>query len=164
MKTDYEKQAINFLKKTGVSLSVEYLKHDKHFVDDTETRDIYTITLKRGCRNFSFSFGQSNNASGLYTVYPAHPPYKAYKTNKRPKYGTFASFEENENYSIPSAYDVLACLTKYDPGSFENFCGDFGYDTDSRKAEKIYKDVLNEWHNVCMIWNENEIKMLQEIE
>ena len=26
----------------------------------------------------------------------------------------------------PRAYDILTCLTKYDPGTFENFCSDFG--------------------------------------
>lgn len=26
--------------------------------------------------------------------------------------------------------------------SFENFCGEFGYDTDSRRTEKIYKECL----------------------
>ena len=33
-----------------------------------------------------------------------------------------------------SAYDLLACITKSDPGNFRDFCSDFGYDTDSRKA------------------------------
>lgn len=42
----------------------------------------------------------------------------------------------------PSAADVLACLTS-DVGagemSFESFCGEFGYDVDSRRAEKTWK-------------------------
>ena len=42
----------------------------------------------------------------------------------------------------PSAADVLAsvCREGMDADqSFENWCGDFGYDTDSRKAEDIYR-------------------------
>jgi len=44
----------------------------------------------------------------------------------------------------PSAGDVLSCLImdacSYENATdFEDFCRDFGYDTDSRKAERIYK-------------------------
>ncbi len=53
----------------------------------------------------------------------------------------------------PTMYDVLACLQKYDVGSFENFCGDFGYDTDSRKAEKIYKAVCKEYEGVSRVFD-----------
>jgi hypothetical protein len=48
----------------------------------------------------------------------------------------------------PSLYDVVSCLQKYDVGSFEDFCNEFGYDTDSRKAEKIYKAVCKEYQAV----------------
>lgn len=64
----------------------------------------------------------------------------------------------------PTAYDVLACLTKYDPGTFENFCSEFGYDTDSRKAEKTHIAVLDEWKNICMLYSDSEIEQLQEIQ
>ena len=44
----------------------------------------------------------------------------------------------------PTADDVLDCMasdaTTVDNGdSFEDFCGELGYDTDSRQAERIYK-------------------------
>lgn len=54
-------------------------------------------------------------------------------------------------YPQPSSYDLLACLTKYDPGTFEDFCNEFGYDTDSKKAEKIYKAVVNEYAGLCRV-------------
>lgn len=63
----------------------------------------------------------------------------------------------------PKPYDVLACLTNYDPGTFENFCGDYGYDIDSRKAYKTYKAVLKEWKNVERLFTPEQIKLLQEI-
>jgi len=64
----------------------------------------------------------------------------------------------------PTEYDVLTCLTKYDPETFEDFCSEFGYDEDSRKAEKIYKAVVNEYNNVAMLWNDSEIELLSEIQ
>lgn len=64
----------------------------------------------------------------------------------------------------PKPYDVLACLTNYDPGTFENFCGDFGYDVDSRKAYKTYKAVMKEWKNVELLFTPDQIEKLQEIQ
>lgn len=52
----------------------------------------------------------------------------------------------------PSMYDVLSCLQKYEVGSFEDFCGNFGYDEDSRKAEKIYKAVCKEFEGVSRVF------------
>lgn len=63
----------------------------------------------------------------------------------------------------PTEYDVLACLQKYDVGTFENFCGGFGYDVDSRKALKTYNAVVREFKGVCRIWNEAEREQLAEI-
>jgi hypothetical protein len=53
-----------------------------------------------------------------------------------------------ESAKKPTTYDVLSCITKSDPGSLEEFCGDLGYDTDSRKAMDIYIAVQKEWHDV----------------
>lgn len=63
----------------------------------------------------------------------------------------------------PNAYDVLSCLQKYDVGGLSDFCSDFGYDEDSKKAEKIYNAVCKEFDNVCKIWTDEEIERLQEI-
>jgi hypothetical protein len=64
----------------------------------------------------------------------------------------------------PTPYDVLACITKYDPYSFEDFCADFGYDSDSRQAEKIYNSVCKEWDNVQQLFTSEQIEQLQEIQ
>lgn len=64
----------------------------------------------------------------------------------------------------PTNYEILACLTKYDVGTFEDFCGEFGYDVDNRAAEKTYKGVCKEYDNICKIWSDKEIEELQEIQ
>lgn len=46
----------------------------------------------------------------------------------------------------PKTLDVLYCLyndSKVDLMTFDEFCGDFGYDTDSRKAFETYNDCLD---------------------
>lgn len=63
----------------------------------------------------------------------------------------------------PSAYDVLACLTKSDPGYFEDFCSEYGYDTDSRKALATHKAVVREWEKVSGFFTDDEITELYEI-
>jgi hypothetical protein len=59
------------------------------------------------------------------------------------------TFEFGQSYhdcaKEPTFYDVFACLQKYDVGTFENFCSEFGYDTDSRRAERVYKAVCKEY-------------------
>ena len=62
----------------------------------------------------------------------------------------------------PDLYDVFSCLTKYDPGSFEDFCSEYGYDQDSRTAERTYKAVCKEFAAVDQLFSDI-IEELQEI-
>ena len=62
----------------------------------------------------------------------------------------------------PEAYDVLAYLQKYDVGSFEDFCADFGYEQ-TKINERIYKAVCKEFEKVSNFWTEEELELLQEI-
>lgn len=71
---------------------------------------------------------------------------------------------QQDTINHPNEYDILTCLTKYDPETFENFCSEYGYDYDSRSAEKTYKAVVEEYKNVTMLWNDDEIDQLSEIQ
>lgn len=176
--TDYNRQAKDFLRKTNTTFKAEFLKNDYHFADDESRRDIYKITLKRNDRKFSFNFGQSIKNSIKFEDKITKRQYTASgKSAGRHNYKylypeNFPKNKAEERFSEfriiqgtpPTEYDVLACLTKYPVETFEDFCGEFGYDTDSRKAEKTYKAVLNEWQNVAMLWSDEEIEELQEIQ
>lgn len=63
----------------------------------------------------------------------------------------------------PSMYDILACLQKNDVGSFEDFCGEFGYNEDSRNAEKTYKAVCKEFSAVNRLFGDI-LDEMQEIQ
>jgi hypothetical protein len=63
----------------------------------------------------------------------------------------------------PTMYDILACLTKYDPESFKFFCSNYGYDTDSIKALKTYKAVKREFNAVNRLFAD-VLEQLQEIQ
>lgn len=47
--------------------------------------------------------------------------------------------------TIPGYYDVFAAMTKYDPGTFEDFCSEYGYDEDSRRAYATWEAVCKEY-------------------
>lgn len=168
--SEYEKQGNDFLSQTGTTLKVEFKENRKYFPEDSEARDIYNVTLIRGEREYMFTFGQSLNDSG----------YKTYRYNKECK----TNFNQNiRNIKVfkahcvmlfggcgkikepvePKAYDILSCLTKYNPGTFENFCDEFGYSTDSKIAERTYKGVMDEWLNLERLFNPSEMEELREI-
>jgi hypothetical protein len=131
--TNYQQQAIEFLNATGTTFTASFKEYGYYFPDDKDCRDIFTCTLKNGKHKYRFTFGQSIAES------------------------------TGNGDNKPTAYDVLATMEKYDIGSFENFCSEFGYDTDSRKAYKTYKSVMKEWENVEKLFTPEQLEMLQEI-
>lgn len=177
---EYEKQANDFLEKVGATIEVKFVKHAKHFDDDKQARDIYEIKISKKTRSFTFMFGNSLNSSFEYIVAP-HLVNKVWNEQmtggkrglsadeyKKLKKGNFnlsiRDIYPNPNFKVPTAYDVLTCLQKYDVGTLENFCSEFGYNEDSKKAEKTYNAVAEEFKNVCMLFSDSEIEELQEIQ
>ena len=132
--TNYQQEAKDVLNAMNVSFKATFLKYGTHFIDDKESRDIFKCTFRRGKNSFSLIFGQSINQS------------------------------TGNGGNEPTSYDVIACLQKYDVGSFENFCSEFGYDVDSRSAERVYKAVCKEFEKVDKFFTDAEIEQLQEIQ
>lgn len=176
MKTNYEKQATDFLEKTGCKMTITYKENRKYFPEDKETRDVYEVKIERGSRAWGFEYGNSIKDSEFVAVYgrnrykiPSEMRTKSYSEItlyvKRNLQSDFSSAKADHIIRpvAPSEYSILSCLTKYDPESFENFCNEFGYDEDSKTAERTYNAVVNEWQHVCMIWTDDEIEELQEI-
>ena len=63
----------------------------------------------------------------------------------------------------PTMYDILSCLTKYDPETLENFCAEFGYDINSRDSKKTYRAVCKEYEEVEILFGDimDELKEIQ---
>lgn len=127
---DYEKQAIDFMEKTGTKIKIEYEKYDYHFYGDDIRRDIYKAVIKRKGKQMTVHFGQSWLNTDL---------------GKPPTY-----------------YDILACLTKEDPGNPYDFYDYFGYAWDDENALKIYRLCTREWRKVNNLF-EDVIDELREI-
>lgn len=172
----YEEACELVKEKFGIEYECKFLKNDYHFNNDTSTRDIYEITLKRGTRNYTFNFGQSimdsqyyqdsikertytlngQNRTGNYIIHDISKFIKAFPNGGSQKLKLVKGKE-------PTLYDILTCLTKYDVGTFENFCSEFGYDEDSRSAEKTYNAVVKEYESMCRLFSDEELEVLQLI-
>lgn len=175
MKSEYEIQAETFLTETNTRMKISFVRNAFYFEEDKEKRDIYKVTLSRGSRSYSFEFGQSIINSGFYYTKGVQKIQidRTYLTNEN--LSTIIRFKMHDmsfnpiydkahKPKTPTPYDVLACLTKYDPGTFENFCSEFGYDTESEIAEKTYNAVVNEYTNLCALFSDAEMEKMAEIQ
>lgn len=170
-------KAQDFLNITNTTMHIEFVGYKPHFTGEKTKRDVYKVTFTRGERSFYVMFGQSINASGKYII---KDPYiknifgnDENVTNddliyRRGQINIFSGYNgaviKNKNYAIPTPYDVLSSLQKYDVGTFKDFCDAFGYNDDSIIARKTYIAVVGEYKNVCMLWNEGELNILRQME
>lgn len=68
----------------------------------------------------------------------------------------------NNGCKEPTMYDILSCITKYDVGDFYDFCNEFGYYNDDRKAYRIYLASQREYKSVERLFGDI-IEQLREI-
>lgn len=126
---DYEKQATDFLKRTSVFIDINFSHNGKHFYNDNQVRDIYDVTIKRGDRKFTFKFGQSVINSQYYQD---RIPNRTYSLDGKSRTGNYSINDLKKYNSIegqiklvkgiqPTEYTILSCLTKYNPGTLEDF-------------------------------------------
>lgn len=173
--TKYDKQAAEFIEMTGLKIHKSYCGHYKRFEDAKYISSQWRIKFSRGKKEFWFNFSQSVYSSFSKTElagYRRKPldsgdfHYLAIKEILETGAVEHKSLPFSLHYekTPPTDYDILSCLTKYDPGTFEDFCGDYGYDTDSRKAEKTYFAVQKEYQNSQGMFSEAELEMMAEIQ
>jgi hypothetical protein len=154
---EYEQQAIDFAKKVGLTMETLYLGHYKRLSDRVTAQ--YRVALKRGNREYRFDFSTSINDSWKFFKQEESKRLKGLpsgidideffdsQTCLQESF-TYRQFYVSRAKKAPSLCDILACLTKYDPGSHEEFCDNYGYDQDSIKGLNTYLEVQKEWREV----------------
>ncbi len=169
----YLKQAEKFLQETKTSFKVEFIRNDLYFPEDTGKRDVYNVTLARGERSYTFTFGQSVSASGRFVVYdnPSRGMSRGVKSGKKGNWyrpievNDPGKWGKNKNFAEPTAYDVLACLQKHPvEDTYKEFAEAFGYGEDSIKGLNVYKAVKDEYNRLCMLYSDEELKDMGEIQ
>lgn len=128
----------------------EYQIQANDFLAKTGTT--FTATFKEN----GFYFDGDKDARDIYIIVLKNK-------NSRFRFTFGQSINDSNQNTPPKSYDVLASITKYEVSTFDNFCNEYGYDTDSRKALKTYKAVLREWKNIEKLFTAEQIEELQEI-
>lgn len=113
------------------------------------------ITLEIGSPDYGRHFHDDKESRYIFPV-----TLKCHGKQYTFKFGQSINGGDEE----PTMYDILTCMTKYDPETFENFCSEFGYDTDSRKAEKTYKAVKKEYAAMKRLFSNEVLEEMQEIQ
>ncbi len=137
--SSYEQQALDFLAKHGLSFRAVLAKVQKApaWAKGDEHGLQYRITLSGGKpnpRRLSFSFWDS-----------------------------IAAKEKGEK---PTAYDALACISSDAScdDTFADFCGNCGYDEDSREAYATFRRVSTFAKRLRAFFSAAEIEGLSEIQ
>ena len=109
---------------------------DKYFPDDKEARNIYQVTITNRGKRASFRFGDSIN-----------------NTRER---------KQLDDYSVLACVKSEYTCSKEQYPTFEDFADSFGYDRDSRQAEKIYKRCLKQAERLHRVFTQEEIEKLPD--
>lgn len=131
--------------------TTDYNQQAADFLKSTKTS--ITITFK----NHDYYFSDDKDTRDIYTVVLKNSAHR-YRFN-------FGQSLANCDYgkTFPTPYDILACIEKYEISGFDDFCDNYGYDIDSRKAYKTYKTVLKEWKNIELLFTSEQLEELREI-
>lgn len=169
--SEYTEQAEKFLKDAGLEFRAVLIGSDcPTFCPEAEKQidmdkvDVYPRRTHIHGKHYRCTLsrkGRGHVSFDFWNSY-ADEEYNALGTKSYRLGEHFRKYERNGKRT-PTAYDLLACLQKSDPGMFENFCDEFGYDYDSRKAEQTYHAVQQEWRKIQRFFTPAEIEALQEI-
>lgn len=166
---EYIEQATEFLQKTNSEMKIEYmgLSVNREW-KEKEKRCLYEITLTSPRGSMTFDFWDSIRNAEIKTMTLEAYAEKRYRMpfpslTQAEKMQANKELASKKKNAVPSVYDVLACLTKSDPGTFEDFCSNFGYDEDSRTAERIYFAVQKEYTQLTRIFTPGQMEELAEI-
>lgn len=135
--TEYEAQALNFLKKAETQCHISRMGEVEGFPFDDRDRlwhYKYLVTLTRHKKQYRFTF-----------------------------YDSFANWQENKR---PTKYDVLACVEKYEvPENVEDFAAEYGYDIvdDYKRVSKIHKKCKEQYERLMDLFGSELMQELQEI-
>lgn len=101
---------------------------------------------------YDMMYPYSNNKSFMDSFYSHIGPAKMGRTFKTKKI-------DIDNSML---YSILCCIHMdyYTPDTFEEFCSEFGYDEDSRKAEKTYLSCLKQSKKLKTVFSEDCIDYL----
>jgi hypothetical protein len=96
----------------------------------------------------------------------ADEEHNYFRTHDKPQDNSFTDRmrRSKQPARTPTAYDLLACIEKNEPGTFKDFCDNFGYSDDSMRAFDVYRVVQEEYSKTRRFFTSSELEELQEIQ
>lgn len=185
---DYNQKASEFLRLTGSTLQVRYLRTGLYFgeTDTKNVRDIYEFRLSKNGREYISEYGDSlQNTWNRFQDSVSHVdnyknPEKTFRYHYQEDGTKDAMRRWNKENNIlkacewewhrskPSEYSILACLQGYEPpATFDDFIADYGYEIDSKasyeNALTTYGNVVKEWTSLMTLYDDKELQVLTSI-
>lgn len=135
---EYEQQAADFLQATETTINIIRDGVVDHFPNDT-------------LKGFRYRYRVTLSRDGKHYAFPF--------------YGSVYAYEHNQDIT---AYDVLACVEKYEPAAtLKDFAYEFGYDIDEpedrRRVNRIYQSCIREYKHLLHLFGEENMELLREI-
>jgi len=169
--SEYIEQAEQFLKDTGTTFEIVYQYTGPYFTGDKDKRDVYRFTLKNAKGEYSGTFGDSRNATE-HRAWANDQSGKVPHPRKRNTPKTYTTDEMKERAQWrkyqPSAYDILACLEKYEPDTFDSWAREYGYDSqplsEYPNVLKIWTACVEEYRGLVRIFTPEQMEQLREIQ
>ena len=169
--SEYLEQAKSFLNKANAKCEIVYGGISRNEIwKEKEKRNWYDVTIATPRGKMTFTFWDSIHNTEISTTTFEEYAKKKLKYNRVEdmSYGEKVKAKNDltrlKAKAVPNEYDILACLQKYDVGTFEDFCSEFGYDEDSRTAERTYIAVIKEYKDLTRIFTEEQMEELSEIQ
>lgn len=156
------------------------LEYRAEFVPQSKSRNAgdkspslnWRVTFSRNGRTLETDYMQGIGHLPGYDHSRKDVDYRRYIThvvetgNALPPLRDPGKVSRSHHVDTPTLADVLHCLLidaeAIDTGSFEEWAENYGYDTDSRKAEGIYRACLEIGLNLCAILGDELISKLRE--
>lgn len=177
--SEYDQQALDFLTLTGAKVEIKLADNqtcpdwgkcepfgfsqnifsNRGVVTVPHNHGLkYAVTISReGKKPYTFDFWSSIN-----DTYKSEVAFIAEDPNMR----KVDMVRVKKSAIKPSEYGILACLSSNvgaHDWTFQEFCDSFGYDSDSRRAEKVYNAVCDQSRALARLFSEEELDKLSEI-
>lgn len=171
--SEYQQQALDFLKACNATMEIDFLCVDvNQNWNDNSKRNKYRFTITTPKGKMSGDFWDSIHNTEITLMTPETYSKKVHRTYyeclmNHEKVKLRNQLKALKETAIPTPYDILACLQKYEVGTMNDFFDEFGCEVHSADDMfcfmNTYNAVVKEYRDLCRIFTSEQMEMLREI-
>lgn len=169
--TEYEAQAKQFLADCNATMEIKFIGREipTHWFGETKPRNKYQFTITTPKGKYTSYFWDSLHNTEMSTISEITYAQQKYKASydclrSHEKAKARAELAKLKAKAKPTEYDILACVEKYGYYSFNDFCAEFGYSTDSISAKEIFLACGEEYTGFRRIFTKEQMEKLRGIQ